>query len=64
MNELHPFLKKRPDGRYEETRFRYKRGMNVRILGGQYPCQMAVVECLLDDGRCITIRWDLVEELG
>jgi hypothetical protein len=72
---------KRPDGLYGETRFKYKRGINIRIVGGQHKGKIAVVESLigmiqegdnwiaepgynvkLDDGRCITIRWDLVEE--
>ena len=80
MSELPPFLQKRPDGLYEETRFKYERGTKVRIMGGPHQGMIAVVDSLigtilegehwiaelgynvlLDDGRCITIRWELVE---
>jgi len=83
MSDDPTYLKQRPDGLWEETRFQFKPGDRVGIIGGPYEGQEAVIDTLigmvqednrwiadvgynakLEDGRYITIRWDLVEEIS
>ena len=58
MNDVPPYLKKRHDGRYEDTRLEYGPGTSVSITAGRYRWQEAVIDRLVgvtqgDDGK-----WD------
>ena len=82
MTEVPWFLKRLPDGRWQDTRLKYGPGTMVKITGGTYEGQIAEIETLigmveeeghwiaqpgynakLDDGRYITVRWDLIEHV-
>ena len=49
-SQVPPYLRQRPDGKWEDTRFQFRRGTRVRIMAGGWRGQRAVVESLVAPG--------------
>ena len=47
MTDIQPFLRRLPDGRWEDTRLVYQPGTRIRITGGLYGGYEAEVESLV-----------------
>ena len=49
-SQVVPYLCQGPDGKWVDTRYRFRRGTHVRVIAGTWRGQLAVIESLVAPG--------------